>query len=712
MRYKKQGKNGTYRMRLPLFDGGLNAEADATAMEDHELADVCNLRIRNGVLTTRPALIGHAARTHAELGLLKQDSDPRRVIDQITRQPFEMNGERCIATIAARSYSSGPAYTADSRIVVITMNGDVKASYTMPAMDPQAKNGMVLIPVDEEKYNVPFLIYHFGEVFRPRDNVLEPIPPEELYAPLVMINGKGAPGGCAKANGVMFEGFNRLSDYYRAQFTTNVGTSNASETFKMPTALQNGSTVSLEITTADGVYTASAVVGGDEAAVFKPDGEALDGRTVKAYENGNVTIKGPFDKSDIANNVTITAKSGGNGGASRMKSPSCGTWFGGAGNRFGGTRVFLSGFADGDRAKVVWSDVNNPLYFPENNYVFVGDLSQAVTALDKQEDMLVIFKERETYYTTYVQGDIDEQAVVEGTNVDVTAVQAYFPITQLSPYVGCDCPNTVVSCRNRLVWTCADGRVYTLASANAYSERNVREIGQKIRPRVISNTTEAMRKRAYAADYDGEYWWLCGNTVYAFDYGAKGFVNGNAYASERNASKAIAWFAHRFDGLADDSQTAMISDGDKRALVIRTGLASVFGDDIARYTDVRYIHTLGDGEADTTVCANDFGTGGLTLKETPIHVLLRTKVYAFGQTAFCRLKGLWLTAKARDLHLSVIADDRQTALPITLNSEGLHTHFVPLPIKRCYRLALCLETDRPLMLSETEWHYTPFGYVK
>ena len=707
MRYKKQGTNGTYRLRLPLLDGGLNADADATAIEDHELADVCNLRVHNGVLATRPALIGHEGCSRTDLGLpRREDGVLRNTADYITRQPFAVDGEMCVAMITARSYANGPMYAADSRVVMVSMDGDVKASYTVPAMDPQAKGGMVLIPVDAEKYDVPFLVYHYGEVFRPHGDILEPIPREELYAPLVMINGKGAPGGCAKANGVMFEGFNALTEYYRAQFTTNVGTGNVRETFKMPTALQTGSAVTLEITAADGVYTATATVGGEEAVILNPDKTAMEGRTVTANADGDITVHGPFDKSDIANNVTVTAKAA--NGAARMGSPSCGAWFGGTNNRFGGTRVFLAGFADGNRAKLIWSDRNNPLYFPENNYLFVGDLSQSITAIDKQEDMLVIFKERETYYTTYVQGDIDEQAVVEGTNVDVTTVQAYFPLTQLSPHIGCNCPHTVVSCRDRLVWMCGDGRVYTLASANQYSERNVREIGQKIRPRLLEDTTEAVRRRAYAADYDGEYWLLCGHTVYAFGYGAKGFVNVNSYASANNASKAIAWFVHRFDGITETAKTAIVSDGDRRALVIRTA-TGYDNEEGQLYNDVRYIHTLGNGAADTPLSDNG---QAVVAVETPIHVVLRTKTYTPGQTAFCRLKGLWLTAKARGLMLSVIADNRQTTLPVRLDSEELHTHFVPLPIARCHRLALCLETKQPLMLSETEWHYTPFGYVK
>ena len=191
-------------------------------------------------------------------------------------------------------------------------------------------------------------------------------------------------------------------------------------------------------------------------------------------------------------------------------------WFGGTQNKLGGTRLFLSGFTK-DKAKVMWSDVGNPLYFPENNYMYVGDLSQRVTALEKQSSMLVVFKERELFYTTYVQGSIEAEEVSQGLNVDVTVSQAYFPLTQLSPYIGCDAPGSIAVCRDRLVWMCRDGRVYTLVEGSVYSERNVREIGQKVHPLMMAHTNKE-RTAASAMDHDGQYVLLIGNTAYSFDY--------------------------------------------------------------------------------------------------------------------------------------------------------------------------------------------------
>ncbi len=709
MRYKRLARRGDYRLRLPSLDGGLNTAADPTAIEDNELADVCNLRCKDGALVTRPTLCGKAAVNLADVGVVAKGDVPFRRMDAIGTHPFEVDGEMCTLMLAADSWGTDGRYTASSRVLLVGMDGQVKASYTMPEEDELA-SAMVAVPVEAATYGAPFLLYHYGGVYRPNGNTIEPIPDEELYAPLVMINGTGREG-VGQADGVMYEGFNLLTRRYRARFTTTVGETAHYESFMMPTTLLADTPIKVEVTTKDGVYTATLPGTASGAVPFTaPDGSVDDTHMLTAKVSGEISIHIPFAESPVANNVTITASM--QNIRERLPYVTVGTWFGGAVNRQGGTRLFLAGSTGRHCARLMWSDVNNPLYFPENNFTYVGDLSQRITALDKQENMLVIFKEREMYYTTYVEGDVDADRILEGTNVDVTVLSAHFPITQLSPYIGCDCPRTVVSCRNRLVWMCADGRVYTLASASQYSERNVREIGQKIRPRILADTDPTVRRRAYAADYDGEYWLLCGKYAYTFRYDAAGFVNLSAYSSAKTAAKAIGWFVQAFDGFAADAATAIVSDGADRALIVDTRDVATEGGNTV-YTHVRFIHTLDNGDGDRYVELAPTGSAMIqSTTSVPVHASLRTKAYAFGGTAFCRVKGLWITAKASGLQIGVDADNHETWLPVYLDSARMYTHFAPVGIKRCHRIALMLDTDAPVMLSAVEWCYTPFGFVK
>ena len=43
-----------------------------------------------------------------------------------------------------------------------------------------------------------------------------------------------------------------------------------------------------------------------------------------------------------------------------------------------------------EKALVVWSGLNDPLYFSENAYFYVGDTTSKVTGFGKQSNMLVI----------------------------------------------------------------------------------------------------------------------------------------------------------------------------------------------------------------------------------------------------------------------------------------------------------------------------------
>lgn len=88
----------------------------------------------------------------------------------------------------------------------------------------------------------------------------------------------------------------------------------------------------------------------------------------------------------------------------------------------------------------MWSALNNPLYWPENNYARIGDNTQAVTALAQQGNTLIIFKEREIYYSEYVASTLDAEDFVNGSVLDTEVNAAYFPVTPLSADIGCDCP--------------------------------------------------------------------------------------------------------------------------------------------------------------------------------------------------------------------------------------------------------------------------------
>lgn len=292
----------------------------------------------------------------------------------------------------------------------------------------------------------------------------------------------------------------------------------------------------------------------------------------------------------------------------------------------GGTRLFVAGNQSKPNL-VYWSDANNPLYFSENNYAYIGDSGQAVTAFGKQGDMLVIFKERELYYATYVAGDsFTAQDVIDGKILDVSAHLAKFPITQINAGIGCDCPNTVQLCNNRLIWTASDGKVYGLMAASQTSERNVRELSALVDKRLSAYSAGELRN-AVSGDFNSHYLLAVGREVYLLDYMDSGFQYYASYYDDRKAQRNMPWTIWRLpEELEWSAMTARGARIWMMGLRKRTWPNSL-GFDNAFLSGVSYTF---DGSVDCHLSWDDSSLSYL-VSQTPILSRFQTKVFDFGQ---------------------------------------------------------------------------------
>lgn len=225
------------------------------------------------------------------------------------------------------------------------------------------------------------------------------------------------------------------------------------------------------------------------------------------------------------------------------------TWFGGGSEGlYGGVRLFLGGNTEEEhKSLVLWSDVNKPLYFSENCYAYVGDKTQSVTAFGKQGEALIIAKEREMYATQYVNNSdaVNAEAVQKQAVVDITT-DVIFPMTQVHGLIGCDCPNTMQLCRNRLVWANSNGKVYSLVSANQYNERSIYEVSGMVERRLKVFTPKEL-KGAFSADWKGFYVLMVGNNLFLMDYNSYGFSNVYSYSKTEDAQSRIPWWIWKLD---------------------------------------------------------------------------------------------------------------------------------------------------------------------
>ena len=242
------------------------------------------------------------------------------------------------------------------------------------------------------------------------------------------------------------------------------------------------------------------------------------------------------------NNITITAEHEPDEEAKkRIFSATCATWYGGNQGIASGTRLFIGGMEGIYKNVLQWSDLSNPLYFPENCNSEVGDPSQPITAFGKQADMLVVFKPFEIYGANYLLQDAPAVDTAYNYISDLTVTTAVFPLTQISSEIGCDCPGTIKLCRNRLCWIHSNGKAYTLVSSSQYNEKNIYELSEPIK-RALPNLSKDILKNASSADWEGYYVLSAGEHIFLMQYESYGYSRIYSYTSEEAASHKLPWF--------------------------------------------------------------------------------------------------------------------------------------------------------------------------
>jgi hypothetical protein len=232
------------------------------------------------------------------------------------------------------------------------------------------------------------------------------------------------------------------------------------------------------------------------------------------------------------NNVIVTAYKTNTADINAVLDCKYSTTFGGQNNN----RVFAGGNGTG---VYYWTGISSagadPTYWEYNNYNVIGDYDEDITGFGKQYDTLCIFKEREIFGVTYS---------FNGT----TGVFNSFPI---SDYKGCDCPNTIVSINNNLVWLSSDGGVYILVGTSVENQRNVLQISRNVDLWLLAETALTT---ASSVTFDGKYWLCVGTHVYMWDYFTSPYVD---TGNPNKSAEALSWWyfeninAHSF--IVDDN---------------------------------------------------------------------------------------------------------------------------------------------------------------
>ncbi len=560
MRYPYLNRQGKRRVIIPQLSGGVNVADAPSYVGDNQLTDCNNMYFDKGRLRTRPPFVFKDTVPFDFDDFCQTDSTAwlfgnSFIAHDQTAEPnilaiTEENGQITLAN----NFNSN-AWSDDSYLT-IPLNSDKDAVLRLQGSYDGIGN---VVSCTKTTFN--------GKV----DTCYN----EEIYIPTVLINNNGSssPDNC-ELSGALFEGYNMLSDSYRMLATANGFVTS----WKLPRQTKGRELITVELydpvkgaishtimvgtkidRSAD--YTYSRYVSSPVTATYIPDNQdvAVEYQQRVAYDAYTNTIVfvaktkdessfsmhiGPVSVgaySNSSSNMRVTVQSFDSDNASVILGMTKSCWFGGSrGGLGGGTRLFVTGNPDCPGA-IYWSDLNKPTYFPENNYAYVGD-SSSITALAQQSDLLVIFQKNALTVSQYVQGETVTAAdLSSGAVVDITTLAATFPMTPLHSGVGCDCPDTVQLCSNRLVWLNSNGKVYTLVSYGQYNERNVREISYIIEPLLKKHSAQSLKK-AKSADIMGKYCLFVDDKVYVLDYESAAFKGYTSYATDKNAQRNMAWY--------------------------------------------------------------------------------------------------------------------------------------------------------------------------
>ena len=631
---------------VPILSGGVNYRDGISGINDNQLLISENMWFKNGTLKTRNAL---------SVNLLQKIAIGRPEAQTIALKMFpEIKKDgKILATANIRN--------SHTNILRFWWQGNDEI-IELPSINFSLTTYFVI-----QKENILYCFLSSRVIYKLEEGASSwaMASLEDTYAPLVATNclseGKFANWKQLQTLGaVQLESYNLISPRYRMEYSTamppkadgTIVTTDMVYSLLHSTSGFGGKRITVKYTDTDGKEHTHTVTLGQNEQSFqsKTWSTDYDGNTVNSDNRyifvGDKTVmfvqkkessfsivqtnSGEFLKNNMIIEAPFVATREIVPNSVRFFGMRRSIWFGSAAEGInGGSRLFLCGNENkNEKNTVIWSDTDNPLYFPESNFFKVGNDTEPVTGFGLQGENLVIFKKNEIYQTCYVQSsapspeDLESQAVIDVTQT------AYFPLIHVHSNIGCDLPDTIQLCRNRLVWCHTNGRVYTLVSQSQYNERNVYEVSEMI----SSGLKNEYLLTAKAVDFDGYYILFCGTHIYLMDYNSYGYTHIYGYSKTEDANQKIPWWYWSLPKKLDEkADKTVIPDTVFFPYVINNKLGTSFLFDAESGENVA-IHSFWftEGLYDTV----PFESTVVSALEVPIESKIKSKLFDFGAAAY------------------------------------------------------------------------------
>lgn len=359
--------------------------------------------------------------------------------------------------------------------------------------------------------------------------------PVNFYRPLILKHGFGnsVSAEVTKTRTTSYpEGVNILGGNFEACFTVD-GVSN---TFYIPAAIAENSPVEIRMYTSASSYITFNIPVNSMAATVSFMEQEVTALLVRStgelvFLTGNDPYPLPIMLAD--NGLRIFARSDTSAAAYELLSRN-------ARPISFDNRIFLPG-GENRGNKIYYSGKNNPLYYCEKNYIPVGNTNYDITALSLQSRYVIAFKEKELYRLSLTESkELDRTEFFLNNNLYQIPTPAC-TTTRINDSIGCDLPNTIVNCANRLVWFHSDGAVYTLYGSNLYTDGSVYELSGEISDK-LKNLSESELNCTFAAEIGGFYALGIDSKMYLMDTRVSGFRYLSGHKSARKDYGGLPWF--------------------------------------------------------------------------------------------------------------------------------------------------------------------------
>ncbi len=466
MKYASLNSRGVKVFKTGALNGGLDTNSSPDLIMDNEIASGCNMWYKDSHLKTRPGFkndIDKAINTfiYGYEGRLEYNvTDTAVYLDGVYWR---------IAT--AEVLTDDYAYYV--YIYLIDLEGNIvpmghisfnrasSDSFYIPIhinfFNGKAQNGggIFAIVALQDKYNCSkksYCIYEVSSDYTEWERV------NDFYVPTVLINGRGnkyqiakSESGFSTESPITLESLNMLDGRFYAYYTSD----GYSHSFRLPFNSLADEIISCKI-----YYTISEYIEWvippntirDKQKFYSQEISAIvDRDTGILYftsESGEFPI--PIMELCSENNIKITATKEIEDGIASIANASCVTRY--------NSKLLVAGGEGGNT--VYAADYDNPLYFPKNASIDIGESGSPVICMSAQQGKVVAFKEHEIHLLSFKEGNLFNEITLLKDNGKVFKKPDSFESEQVSKKIGCANKQTVAISGGKNIWLSDDGKIY------------------------------------------------------------------------------------------------------------------------------------------------------------------------------------------------------------------------------------------------------------